>query len=223
MATLKVVKAKEKRRRLSPTVREKQIVDEAIQFFAEVGFAGRTRELAKRIGITQPLLYRYFPTKEELIDRVFDEVFVRPLDRGWAEKILDRSTPLDERLKSFYIEYGETVHRYEWIRIYMFSGLKGDPLNRRYIRMIEDEFLKPMCGEIRHHCDLPSIESMPIGDMELEQLWILHGGLFYYAVRKNIFHSRVHNDYEKVVVTAIEVLLEGIKATYNGNGGMKND
>jgi hypothetical protein len=64
---------------------------------------------------------------------------------------------------------------------------------------------------------------MPIGDMELEQAWILHGGLFYYAVRKNIFHSRVHNDYEKVVVTAIEVLLEGIKATYNGNGGMKND
>ena len=221
MAKLKVIKAKEKKRRLSPTVREKQIVDEAIQFFAEVGFGGRTRELAKRIGITQPLLYRYFPTKEELIDRVFDEVFVKPLDRSSAEKIIDRSSPLDERLKNFYIEYAELVHRYEWIRIYMFSGLKGDPINRRYIRMIEDEFLKPICGEIRHHCKLPSLESMPIRDMELEQLWILHGGLFYYAVRKNIFHSRVNNDYVKVVVTAIEVLLEGIKATYNGD--MKND
>ena len=221
MAKLKVIKDKAKRRRLSPTVREQQIVDEAIQFFAEVGFGGRTRELAKRIGITQPLLYRYFPTKEELIDRVFDEVFVKPLDRSSAEKIIDRSSPLDERLKNFYIEYAELVHRYEWIRIYMFSGLKGDPINRRYIRMIEDEFLKPICGEIRHHCKLPSLESMPIRDMELEQLWILHGGLFYYAVRKNIFHSRVNNDYVKVVVTAIEVLLEGIKATYNGD--MKND
>ena len=221
MAKLKVIKDKAKRRRLSPTVREQQIVDEAIQFFAEVGFGGRTRELAKRIGITQPLLYRYFPTKEELIDRVFDEVFVKPLDRSSAERIIDRSSPLDERLKNFYIEYAELVHRYEWIRIYMFSGLKGDPINRRYIRMIEDEFLKPICGEIRHHCKLPSLESMPIRDMELEQLWILHGGLFYYAVRKNIFHSRVNNDYVKVVVTAIEVLLEGIKATYNGD--MKND
>jgi len=221
VAKLKVIKDKAKRRRLSPTVREQQIVDEAIQFFAEVGFGGRTRELAKRIGITQPLLYRYFPTKEELIDRVFDEVFVKPLDRSSAERIIDRSSPLDERLKNFYIEYAELVHRYEWIRIYMFSGLKGDPINRRYIRMIEDEFLKPICGEIRHHCKLPSLESMPIRDMELEQLWILHGGLFYYAVRKNIFHSRVNNDYVKVVVTAIEVLLEGIKATYNGD--MKND
>jgi len=88
VAKLKVIKDKAKRRRLSPTVREQQIVDEAIQFFAEVGFGGRTRELAKRIGITQPLLYRYFPTKEELIDRVFDEVFVQPLDRGWAERIV---------------------------------------------------------------------------------------------------------------------------------------
>ena len=217
MAKLKVVKRQAKRRRLAPKVREQQIVEEAIQFFAEVGFTGRTRELAKRIGITQPLLYRYFPTKEELIDRVFDEVFIRPLDRNWAERIVDRSKPLDERLKAFYLDYAKTVHRYEWIRIYMFSGLMGNPVNRRYIRMIEDEFLKPICAEVRHHCNLPSAEVVPIKDMELEQFWTLHGGLFYYAVRKNIFHSRVDNDYPKVVTMAIQIFLEGIKTSYNGD------
>ena len=217
MAKLKVVKRQARRRRLEPKVREQQIVEEAIQFFAEVGFTGRTRELAKRIGITQPLLYRYFPTKEELIDRVFDEVFIRPLDRNWAERIVDRSKPLDERLKAFYLDYAKTVHRYEWIRIYMFSGLMGNPVNRRYIRMIEDEFLKPICAEVRHYCNLPSAEVVPIKDMELEQFWILHGGLFYYAVRKNIFHSRVDNDYPKVVTMAIQIFLEGIKTSYNGD------
>ena len=217
MEKLKVVKRQAKRRRLEPKVREQQIVEEAIQFFAEVGFTGRTRELAKRIGITQPLLYRYFPTKEELIDRVFDEVFIRPLDRNWAERIVDRSKPLDERLKAFYLDYAKTVHRYEWIRIYMFSGLMGNPVNRRYIRMIEDEFLKPISAEVRHHCNLPSAEVVPIKDMELEQFWILHGGLFYYAVRKNIFHSRVDNDYLKVVTMAIQIFLEGIKTSYNGD------
>jgi hypothetical protein len=103
----------------------------------------------------------------------------------------------------------------------MFSGLMGNPYNRRYIRMIEDVFLKPICIEIRDYCNLTSVESMPIGDMELEQAWILHGGLFYYAVRKNIYHSRVSNDYVKIVVTAIEVLLKGIKATYKE--GNNND
>ena len=34
--------------------REKVILESAIRFFAEHGFEGQTRELAKRIGITQP-------------------------------------------------------------------------------------------------------------------------------------------------------------------------
>ena len=49
----------------------------AIAFFAKHGFDASTRELARDIGVTQPLLYRYFPTKSSLVDRVYDEVFVR--------------------------------------------------------------------------------------------------------------------------------------------------
>ena len=62
------------KKRLTPSDREQEIIDEAVQFFAEFGFNGRTRDLAKRIVITQPLLYRYFPTKDDLIERVFKEV-----------------------------------------------------------------------------------------------------------------------------------------------------
>ena len=64
------------RRRLPRKEREKLIVDEAVKFFAEVGFEGQTRALAQRLGVTQPLLYRYFPDKEALIDRVYREVFL---------------------------------------------------------------------------------------------------------------------------------------------------
>jgi len=55
-------------RRLLPGEREKLIVGEAIRFFSEVGFSGQTRELSRRLGITQPLLYRYFPSKRALRD-----------------------------------------------------------------------------------------------------------------------------------------------------------
>ena len=61
-----------KRQRFAPAEREQLIIDGAIQFFADVGFAGQTRELAQRLGITQPLLYRYFPTKQDLIEKVYD-------------------------------------------------------------------------------------------------------------------------------------------------------
>ncbi|WP_455722275.1 TetR family transcriptional regulator [Xanthobacter autotrophicus] len=62
------------RRRLSPAERERDIVAGAVAFFAEHGFDGATRDLARRLGITQPLLYRYFPGKDALLDRVYQEV-----------------------------------------------------------------------------------------------------------------------------------------------------
>ena len=89
------------RRRLAAGDREQQIVDEAMRFFAEVGFAGQTRELAQRLGISQPLLYRYFPTKQDLIERVFDEVYINRIDPTWYSLVQDRSKSLHDRLCEF--------------------------------------------------------------------------------------------------------------------------
>lgn len=200
-------------RRLSPADREQQIVGEAIRFFAEVGFSGQTRELAKRLGITQPLLYRYFPTKRDLIDRVFREIYLNRLDPDWSDLLADRSRPLAERLVEFYLLYAEATHTYEWIRIYMFSALAGEDLNRRYTAIAENSILKPICEELRHHCGLPGADVEPITAHELEQVWITHGGLFYYAVRKHIYQSEVAEDYSAIVSRAVAVMLDGWNAT----------
>lgn len=207
----KLTKLKPKRR-LTPSDREEEIVDEAIQFFAEFGFSGRTRDLAKRIGITQPLIYRYFPTKDDLIERVFKEVYLNWIEPEWSVKLKDRSIPLEQRLVEYYTAYSKVVHQYEWIRIYMFSGLMGNSMNRRYIRIVEDEFLKPICEEIRVECGLPTAKEKPISPLELERIWVLHGGLFYYAIRKNIYHSKVYYDFEAIASSSIKVMLEGAKS-----------
>ena len=206
----KVAKIKSKKR-LTPKDREQEIIDEAVQFFAEVGFDGKTRDLAKRIGITQPLLYRYFPTKDDLIERVYKEVYVNQMDPDWSLKLQDRSVPLEQRLIDYYKSYAKVVHRYEWIRIYFFSGLKGNPLNRRYIRVVEEKILKPIGAEIRETCNLPSVKEVPLTPIELERIWVMHGGLFYYAVRKNIYHSNVFDDFEAIVTSTVKVMLEGAK------------
>jgi len=199
-------------RRLAAADREQQILSEAIRFFAEVGFAGQTRELAQRLGITQPLLYRYFPTKQDLIERVFREVFLKRIDPQWARLIGDRSRPLEERLIEYYGHYARATYTYEWIRIYMFSALMGNDINRRYIRIVEEKILKPICTEIRHHCGLPLAPELPISEAELEHVWVMHGGLFYYAVRKYVYHSRVNDDFPSIVRRAVAAMLAGIRA-----------
>ena len=60
-------RARPKQKRLSPDDRRKEFVAKATEFFAEEGFGGGTRDLARRLGVTQPLLYRYFPSKDDLL------------------------------------------------------------------------------------------------------------------------------------------------------------
>lgn len=198
-------------KRLAAAAREQQILDEAVRFFAEVGFAGQTRELAQRIGITQPLLYRYFPTKRDLIERVFKEVFLKRVDPQWTALIADRGRPLEDRLVAFYEQYAQAIYNYEWIRIYMFAALMGEDLNRRYIKIVEEKILKPICLEIRHHCGGPSGDA-PVSEAELEHVWVMHSGLFYYAVRKYVYHSRVGTDFTAIVRRAVRGMLAGVVA-----------
>ena len=70
---------KNMRRRLHPDERRQLIVDGAVAFFAEVGLDGNTRDLAKRLGITQSLLFNYFANKDALIEAVYEQVYLNRL------------------------------------------------------------------------------------------------------------------------------------------------
>jgi len=201
--------AKAPRKRLSAENREQKILEEAISFFAEKGFSGQTRELASRLGISQPLLYRYFPTKRDLIENVFEEVYMNRVNPEWLTTITDRERCLEDRLIEFYRSYAEATYRYEWIRVYMFSALMGEELNRRYINLVEKELLTPICLELRDYCGLTRDES--ITQAELDHIWVLHGGLFYYAIRKHIYHGRVSEDFSTIVSQAVAAMLKGTK------------
>ena len=86
-------RARTKQKRLSPDDRRKEFVAKATEFFSEEGFGGGTRDLARRLGVTQPLLYRYFPSKDDLIKEVYRTVYLEPLDTGWDKLLTDRSRP----------------------------------------------------------------------------------------------------------------------------------
>lgn len=178
-------------RRLSPARREEIIVREAVSFFAEFGFEGQTRELAKRLNITQPLLYRYFETKDALVERVYQEVFLRRWNPFWEELISDRTKPLRERLVTFYQDYARTILTYEWVRLFMFSGLKGLDFNTRYLELLRKRIFDSLVSELRHEFGAPSTIEVPVTEMEVEAVWSLHAAIFYLGVRKFIYNLPV--------------------------------
>ncbi|WP_418316537.1 TetR/AcrR family transcriptional regulator [Piscinibacter sakaiensis] len=151
-----------KRTRLRADERHQQILHGAIHYFAEAGFAGHTRELSRRLGITQPLLYSYFKSKQDLIDQVYLHVFMGRLQPHWLELLEDESRPLGERLVDFYGTYSSATYRPEWIRIYLFAGLEGGDLNRRYLKRVKSDLLVPCCRQLRRHCGIK--DSAPVSD-----------------------------------------------------------
>src|SRR6266702_4551426 len=172
-------------RRLSPEVRERQILLKAIDHFATHGFSGSTRELARQLGVTQPLLYRYFSSKEALIDRVYDEVY--QWNPQWEKLITDRSVGIQERMVRFYSAYGNVILRREWIRIFIFAGLTKEGINSKYLARLRERVFVPMMREIREAYGAEAARTAAERASDLELIWSLHASIFYIGVRKWIY------------------------------------
>src|SRR5438105_15817499 len=103
-----------RRTRLKGEERRALIVEAARRVFLETGFAGaRTRRIAEEAGITEALLYRFFPSKRA----IYEAAVVQPLEDFVAAMLAatgeieasgdDRARGarrIDERLFHFLLE-----------------------------------------------------------------------------------------------------------------------
>lgn len=196
-----------KRKRLSSGERREEFIAKAIEFFAQEGFESSTRELARRLGVTQPLLYRYFPSKKDLIAEVYNSVYVSRWRDDWDAMIADRNQPIRERLIAFYDSYTEVVFRADWMRIFMFSGLKGVDINKRYLKRVQDRILSPIVRECRFQAGLADLTPT---EAEIEYAWVLHGGIYYYGIRKLIYEGGKLGDKRFVIESSMDAFLAEI-------------
>ena len=206
-------KSAPKRRNMRAADRERAIVEEAIRFFAERGFEGQTRELAKRMGITHSAIYRHFPSKEALIERVYQEVYLSRWSPDWGPMIRDRSQSLEGRLTRFYLDYVERVFEYNWVRIFVFSGMKSFGITGRYLDIVRREIIEPAAAELRHDLKLPDAKAHPLSERETELFWGLHGRIFYLAIRKFIYETPIPPDLDAIVRDAVQTFMDGAKMT----------
>jgi AcrR family transcriptional regulator len=195
--------------RLKREDRERQIVDGAIKFFAERGFSGQTRELARGLGITQPLLYRYFPSKQALIDRVHDELFLRRWNPHWENLVGDRSLELPERIRLFYTEFCDAIFSREWVRMFVYSGLNHVGYNRQVLANIEKRILRRLCVELRVACGYAEVGPEELTPAELEYVWELHGIAFYYHVRKHVYDLPLQSSLADLVANMATMFVIG--------------
>ena len=207
--------------RMPPAARERSIVTGAIRFFSEHGTDGELRKLASSLGITHPLLYRYFPTKEALLEQVYDEVYAHQWNADRNPMLRDRSQPLADRLIRFYQAYLSVIDDREWMRIFIFSGLSGAAIPRHYLELIRLKFVDPVAEELVIAMHNSKMCEFSVTDREREMVWGLHGQIFYLVMRKWIYGIVPEATPERLVIAAVTDFITGATITLKKLSGAR--
>lgn len=113
------------RRRLSAEVRRAMIRDAAIALFAAQGYARTTtKEIAQAAGVSEGTIFKYFPTKRDLLLAFFHAELFQPLT-----VIFNVQEPVDDFqvLRAFIADRFALWHRHRHLMRVIFGEAAFDP------------------------------------------------------------------------------------------------
>ncbi|MFI1498321.1 TetR/AcrR family transcriptional regulator [Streptomyces platensis] len=142
-----------------------RIEDTAARLFAERGFAGTTiGEIAAAAGLSKPMLYRHFDSKQELhlalLERHRDELAAAPV-----RELLHGAGDLDTRMTAMYDAWFGYVesHPYTWRM--MFRDTTGDAEVAAFHRELQHRQRETDMALLREFAPgLPEAELEPLGE-----------------------------------------------------------
>jgi len=197
------------RRRMAPEMRREMILEAAVGYFADHGFEVQIRQLARDIGISPALVFKYFDGKDALIEAVYGAVFESRWQEEWARTLKNRPVPLPERLIHFYRSYMDTVDDRNWIRIAMRASLDGSDMTRRYLAGHVSQILVLIADEIEAWFSKTGSEPVVSPEARIESVWHLHSTVIYYLIRKHIHQVPVMEDRNEFIAMTIRQFLSG--------------
>lgn len=192
---------------MPPAKRKAILLESAAQFFAEHGMSATTRALAESCGVTQRLLYRYFPSKAALLMEVYQQAILAPFKAVWLVRLSDRGIPISDRINDFYQDYYRTVLGRQWIRLFLFDGLDGGAMAGAYIDSIVKQLLDVLVIEAAAalQVELPGTSALR------HQLgWILHGAVSHLAIRQHVYGAPQTIPVETVLAMQVAAFLDGL-------------
>ncbi|MHB2168459.1 TetR/AcrR family transcriptional regulator [Alsobacter sp. R-9] len=208
----RVGRGRERAPRLSATERREGIVMAAAGFFAEHGFSGTTRALADTIGIRQALLYRYFPSKDALVEAVFQRIFASRWTEDFGPIFADRGRPLEDRLAEVYRLYAEQDEGLA-VRLFVRAALDRFPVPPSRGATLTARIVEPLVGELRHECRLPGLDRLAMTQGERELVMLMHGAVMFHAIREHVYRAPIPDDRDAVLRLYARTFLVGARET----------
>ena len=199
---------RQRAKRLPAAERKAVILREASLFFAREGFSASTRDLADRLGVRQALLYKYFPSKDALLDAIFEEVLATHWVMEWAGVFSDASMSTEEKLVHFYSEHLKNEDGIG-LRLFLRAALDGWPLSARRLELVHAKLVRPLVAELRREAKLPDYDARPLMWGELELVMVLHASVIFYSMRVHIYGGDMPSNTDDVLRLYVSTFLNG--------------
>lgn len=197
------------RKRLSHAERRAQILRHAEDFFAEHGLEAQTRALAEACGVSQRLLYHFFPTKAALLDEVYEDAILGPFKAVWFAQLSDRSRSVEERLCAFYADYFQAILTRKWLRLFLYSSLAEGRMAPDYIASTVMRLMATIVEETAHEQGV----RMPQDQALVHEIgWTLHGAVSHFAIRRHLYRASQSVPPETVITMHVRSFLAGFAA-----------
>ena len=148
--------------RLSTEERQILIIDEAIKIIHELGYqAFSIRELSKRVGISEPAIYRHFLNKEDIILGILGRF--NDFDQSLFEEVKKYKNPIDQ-IQSFIQYHFDFLEKNPGMTSIVFAEEifnQSDLLRDKLMSIIEKRknLIKSILEEARRNKKVVSVDS----------------------------------------------------------------
>jgi len=198
--------------RSSGQERQTSIIASAASLFAAKGFSGTTtKEIAKTAGVSEALVFKYFPTKRALYAAILAEKaqfseLLEAVEEAANKKDDDRVFTL---LASYRIRRGADP---TLLRLLLFSALERHELSEMFFQKQYRVFYDFLAGYVRKRIEDGEFQSVD----PLLAARAFFGIIVHHRLLHEIFGIPAHRSPEDTVDTYVTLFLEGLRAQPSG-------
>ena len=196
--------------RFSAEDRRQQILDVARGLLAQKGYNGTTtREIACGAGVNEALIFRHFPTKEELYWAVIDSTCRASEGIAAMERTLATGGNLEEVFAEVALAILDRREKDPtFTRLLLYSALENHELTRRFFSMFAGQYYEKLARLIQEQMDKGVFREL---DPLLAARSFL-GMVIYHSMVENLFLRDDHFSNRKVAETIAQIWLKGVVA-----------
>ncbi len=203
-----------RRRRLSAPERREVIERAATEVFAERGYGGASMDaIARRSGVSVPVVYDHFSSKLELHRRLLER-HTDELLSLWRSQ-LHRDAPAEERIPASIDAWARYVEAHPFAWRMLFRDTSGDPEVQAALRAVNARGRAALTEILAREPGAEHLGGAPDAEALEMAVELIRSGLTGLAVW---WGEHPHVAREQVVATAINVVWLGFERVRRGEG-----